>query len=508
MNYIIYSGGKDGFKFYNHSKNFPESYLSDLRDLYEKFRIIESASEYTVRGVRFAPLRDKFVLSVIYRNCRAKNESRREVAALNYLFEPDEVVNFFSGEIADNFKRHLEHSDKILENAGYKFEVSSDDLQYMGSNFSDAKKKALLASAVNAMNLIPDSDKFQTFVGCGSIGEAYDSLLWLLNEFPVGMRKNISFYLGPLAASETKEVSLVLMEEKFLEKAKEKSYAGSGNLTKLDFFKGVLAEVPKLPEQVTTFLSLSEKEKSTLKEIFKDSDDINSYWSCVSCIKNMGTPGGAVNFLLALGDELAVEYMFKEPIDEVIIENIYTYRNSFSNMKSFSRRINEEMKAINKRKAEAQKKEEETKKAEQKNQENSVKNSVKNDKKKKSKKGKNNTGYEEDVIEPTQETVGEERNDETTIYDVLYAFLENRKPVSHLMNAVLALFIIVVCDVVFFVLIAKFSFDGSKPAFSFEDISTFRYVLTILALNVINIPLGYIFISSALAFLKEKFNRK
>lgn len=513
MDYIIYSAGARGFSFYNSSTDFPEAYMRDLTYLYEHSRIVESASEYTTRGVRFAPLQDKYVLSVLYRKCFAPEESRLVIAGLNWILEPKEVDNLFSNDIADNFNKLFEKSDKFLLDNGYQFELSPDDLQYVSSDFSNDKMRTLLSSVIATYESMPSNDA-QVFVGCKEMGEAYESLFWLLNQLPVSLKKDISFYVGAVTGSETQDVALVLMKDTLLGKIASNGYSGTVPKKKIAFNRGDIVSAVTPPEQTSTFLCLSDKEKALLKKIFEESNNVNAFWKCVNCIEGLGKSSrGNIDFLLALGDELAVKFV-KEFVDENFILSVYKNRKLIANSPRLLFYIEDTAKAIIKRQEEKKKEEEEKEKrgAELLRQKNpqkelekpkeSVNKPVDKKKKEKNKKEKNNDNKKTEVKNMSIEA------DNATPQNSFTNLLEKCSSISHLAVVVLAAFVMLSLDILFLILILDVSFNDMKPQFSFEAISLKRYIVTILGLNVVNIPMGYILISSLVESLRARINRK
>ena len=82
--YVIYSGGGNGYQIYGAHPDFPEGSKKSVEPLYAKQKIVEQSGVEERRCYRFAPLRDRFLFSVIYKGCVCKEEKRTFFSTVNF----------------------------------------------------------------------------------------------------------------------------------------------------------------------------------------------------------------------------------------------------------------------------------------------------------------------------------------------------------------------------------------------------------------------------------------
>ena len=490
MQYIIYSNGANGYGFYKSSDNFQEKYKRDIEDLYTQSNIVNPDPNCDSRSMRFAPLNDKYLISVIYRNCTGNNESRRMIAGVNFVFDYEELEKLISAG-SKILIELLQRSDNILENEGYKFTADTYSLSEFQSVLSENCKSALLAAAYSAMDYADNGNyhnyRLQSFVGYKTLSEAFEMMLWMFNSVPVVFWKHLSVYVGATKASETMDITLALIEENALEYIdKQDEYSGTMPTPKVVQYGEGLSGGQYIPAYVNKYMVLSNNDLSLLKKVFQCTDDKSKFWELVTKLADdVKSENITKNCVDVLGEELTIKCIEKNIISEAafVLEasaNRSAFKGCNKLLELADSKIKQNQKAEDSQKGKASKK--------------------KNDKKSKSKK-KTQEASAEKAIDKSKE-----QEDTSGIFGFVSALLKNRF-LLYITIAVLSVLVIVSANAFAIEMSVKLFSEGLKIAL-LKTVPFSKFIFTIIGLNIVNIPAGFTFVASVIELFKMRSDNK
>ncbi len=301
--YIIYSGGANGYKLYAAHPDFPEEYREQVEALYVRQRIATGA-DALLHCYRFAPLKDRYIFSVIYKGCVCEGERRPFFATVNWLFTAQEADEFLGRNVQTGFARLAQQSDEILLANGYTFPKTQPIVSDYRESITVNAQKALLTAAYNAMRASTDEDKTlsaQVFLGCAQGESLFSPIFWLLNVIPPRMRRHISFHIGAVSAEETQGVSVaVTYDEMFAKMSATGDYVGTMAVRKIIVLKDTFSAFSEPVSVAEAFLLLSPEQKCRLNTLFLRSDKIDGFWKYIMAVyaKNTDMTKGAALAIL------------------------------------------------------------------------------------------------------------------------------------------------------------------------------------------------------------------
>ena len=245
--YIVYSGGAKGYGLYEDEKmRFPAEYREDVENLYVKNKIVGPVNDETDPFCyRFAPFKDKYLLSVIYKGCVCEEEKRPFFATVNWLFELKEAAAFLNRNIEQNIYSMKRKSDEVLCGMGYTIPQKDEPEESENYCITENAKGAVLSAAWYAMSAACGNGQLsaQAFIGCADNENLFAPLSCLVDFIPASMRRHVSFHIGATAAEETKGVALVIAYDKSLELMRAKgNFSGAMAVKKIVLIKDELLE--------------------------------------------------------------------------------------------------------------------------------------------------------------------------------------------------------------------------------------------------------------------------
>lgn len=566
MEYIIYSNGKDGYRLYDSSKNFPESYTEKVKSLYGNNGCIAVNNDSGDMSVRLAPLGEKYAVSVIFRNCNNLDDRRSMIATVNWILNDEEVSDLFAMDTKGGLHEIMRQSEEILKSKGYNLPGAS--LGSKGCHIYKEREKALMAAAYNTTkqgksgrNSVPDQ---QVFVGCESFVDAFEMTKNLFITLPTVFYKYLSIYIGATEASETYGSALVFMNKEKLKSVRNNSDYGGIRGKKLVECEGIISN--GVPLEVERYAQLDKHSLGKLNAFSKCiGDDPSLYWKIVKYLfehRSVST-FNLTALLDNVGEEFVIE-IFKNNLFEQTeewIRYIDSDRKTFLPYKKLMKYVEDRMIPINKQ-DEAKRKEEQRRKAEEQRRKEEEEQRRKEEEKqrkkeeaerKKAGKKKTNTSKNvnserdadehhyrndracEDVDQPEgngdaiakkifnsrkatavaetegsdvdKEAENESDQDNASLFGLTGSLMKSYK-FLYLAIAVLSFAVIVLVDVFAFSMATKLSAGDLNEELLNKAVTTQNYILTIVGLNFINIPVGFTLIASVVELIKDYLNRK
>ena len=523
MEYIIYSGGNNGYSLYSASANFPEAYKADIKTLYETNRIASNEnSNGTPFGIRMAPFADGYLISVIYRNCTGNGESRQMYAGINWFFSYETQIEMFLTD-KSSFADLLNKSNNILAENGYTFTALNTDISktsYIG--LSENEKKALMASVYSA-TVDNENGVVQAFAGYNKIEDAYDMLFWMYRSTPSSFWRYFKVYIGAASASETSTSHLVFMNNTTLAGIDQNEcYNNSMPVPKIATYNNNINGEIRIPEEVKTYLALSNDKIQQLNSKFSVSGNGELFWKHVIALSD-NTP--MAEKVKIIGEECILEYVKSGILtqDELITditknkaaykafpEIIALYDDLMAKQREEAEKIRHADKKhgkqvrvarTNKPKEPEKQPAEHTKLPEelpgkQETQKNKKADGIES---KENKKAKTKESTENITVLTAQQkklcfsSIAELLKNNTFLYSLISVF---------------SLLLLIMIDLLIIILVTGFSISGNAPAFTNHSISVKTYILTIICLNVVNLPLGYLSVASAFELFKTYRDKK
>lgn len=330
--YIIYSGGGKGYGLYASSPDFPDAYRNSVSDLYENQRIVaSSAAQGNHYCCRFAPLKDAYLLSVIYRDCTCAEENRSFFATVNWLFTAEEADELLGGDMRKPVLEYVLRSDLILEEAGYIFKMRESPMLCREASWSENEEKAYASAVYFATKAVCEDNgqlSAQVFVGCENERALFDNVFWALFDCPRRFRKFVSFYIGATAVSETFGVSLVVMHEAILDTiVAAGDYSGSMAVRKMTLLRDKFTSLFVPPATAEAYARLTNEQKQRAGVLFAAADQIEGYWQYVLAVSEQGE--GAVQgaaLVMLMGERAFLDALVADVFAEQEIETMCAER--------------------------------------------------------------------------------------------------------------------------------------------------------------------------------------
>ncbi len=312
---IVYSGGANGFNLYDVDPLFPAEYRESVKNLYEQQRIVGPSDDRTgARCYRFAPLEDRYVFSVIYKDCVCHAEKRPFFASVNWLFTAEEANDFLGNDVAYTLMHQIEESDDVLRRMEYTFPHDLPTFVDYHHEVPTSAEAVLMTAAYYATQAVYDNAplRAQVFLGCTADSSLFSPIFWLFSKIPVQMRRHISFHIGAVTAEETIGVSLaVTYDDLFAAMSSRGNYSGAMAVKKIIMLRSELVGLASPAALAEGLLALSPEEKRKLYHLFLCSDNAKGFWDYVKavCEKDTAKTKGASLALMigAQGFAAAVE---------------------------------------------------------------------------------------------------------------------------------------------------------------------------------------------------------
>ncbi len=304
--YIVYAGGAQGYRLYNAHPDFPDAYRESIVHLYEHQHIVGPTAADHRRCYRFAPVQDRYVLSVIYKDCTCIGESRSIFASVNWLFTPQEADAFYQDDMQVNFFECVQRSDALLQQAGYTIpDLSVTKLQPSAPLPQDTQT-ALMTAAYYATVAAHKQEMLrgQVFAGCDRDEGLFAKLFWLLRQLPTARRKDLSYHLGASAASESFGTALVLMYGDVLEAITAAgNYSGAMATQKITLVQDAITSFVPLPAGAKVFARLSEEDRRLAKLLFDNANGVE-YWQYLDHIAAQGAAPRGAGLMSLLSEDI------------------------------------------------------------------------------------------------------------------------------------------------------------------------------------------------------------
>ncbi len=288
--YIVYSGGANGYGLYDSHPNFPEEYRESVENLYVKQRIVATDnSEEEPFCYRFAPLKDRYLLSIIYKTCACDGEHRPFYATVNWLFTAKEIDVFWEKNPEQNIATAIQKSDEVLIGMGYRFPERQPINAEEDKTITENTRSALLTAAHQSLSAFSENRELsaQVFLGRAEEDDLFSPIFALLNTLPKYLRRHISFHIGAIAAEETKGVSLAITYNKYFELMSAKgNYNGSMAVRKIILIGDTFSAFSTVSSVATAYAQLSDDEKCRMEKLFSYSDNAEGYWKYILAVSN------------------------------------------------------------------------------------------------------------------------------------------------------------------------------------------------------------------------------
>lgn len=234
---VIYTNGKHGYKCYDTSRGFPKDYIEKIEEIGSRISDFEGD---TSTGVRFSPLGEKYLLSVIFRGITSEDEARVHHLAVNFLMDgadADELM-LIPYHLADKMFTALSERIAITREIPVPdgFTVS-EMMGKIQKRSATASVDADLAGSLLMGALCADpayNGSYQVFLACT---EPAKKLEWLLLRLPLSTRKLVSFHTNVRSASDSQQVTLSLCTADSLDRMSGENFAGGERSDKLKFYE-------------------------------------------------------------------------------------------------------------------------------------------------------------------------------------------------------------------------------------------------------------------------------
>lgn len=354
MDYIVYSSGVNGYAFYEESENFPKNIKSALEELYTKTMLMNPCEAFSV-GVRFAPVKDSFVLSVFFKGIMSQNEQRSHSAVISWVLSGPEADSLLGKNRLTQFSTLIKNSKALLESAGYsipEFDIpSSSD----NTDINSDKIRCLYSSLIFSNRAFCDVGynlSNQVFMGIDSKKEGFfDALFVFLKTLPSKFRKTLSFYVGACSAGDSYGVALTVFDDGVLSLIRSNNdFSGAMPLQKLIYSQGSLASSFVSCKEADIFLSLNNVDLEFLATVFKNSTDFERFLACAHKIKGMGVEFSQDFELLSiLGDSLSLVALENNCFSGAFLKTIHKEQKELDDMPLFLEALNNRFGGENKK---------------------------------------------------------------------------------------------------------------------------------------------------------------
>lgn len=340
MNYIVYSSGVNGYAFYEESENFPENIKTALEVLYTKSTLMNPCRNFSV-GVRFAPVKDRFVLSVFFKGIMSESEQRSHSAVVSWVLSSAEADSLLGKNRLTQFSTLIKNSRTLLQNSGYSIPeiniLNSSDCTEINSDKVRSLYSALIFSS-RAFNDNGYSLSNQVFMGIDSKREGFfDALFVFLEGLPSKFRKLLSFYAGAGNAGDSYGVALSVFDDGVLSSIRSNNdFSGAMPLQKLIYSEGSLASSFVSCKEADIFLGLNNVDLEFLATVFSSSTDFEKYLACAHKIKGLGVEFSQDFELLSiLGDSLSLVALQNNCFTGSFLKTVYKEQKSIDDMPLF-----------------------------------------------------------------------------------------------------------------------------------------------------------------------------
>lgn len=300
---IVYANRADGFDLYDRTKGFPDEYAKDIAAVCGRFGA--RGSERTC-SFRYAPLRDRYLFSVILSGISHSEESRVHYEAVNFLMTKDDADKLFRARFSVTLERLVRFAELVLD--------PSDELQLPSGPiqtevFTDAQ------DAPAPRKKVTDSGMYQAMLAgavCAAAGvgegkqvfaateDAAAQLDILISNMPLPLRKTLSFVAGAQSAADSEGVSLCLCSARRLSAIKQDGFAGGPATHKMIYMDGAFTNIePQLSGYAQTLAGLSVKEHKLAMQLLGGSEDWGLYLQIADCLG--GAPADTEGLLAIIG---------------------------------------------------------------------------------------------------------------------------------------------------------------------------------------------------------------
>ncbi len=481
MEHIIYScEGKD-YCLNGGTEGFPRHLIDQVSFLYSSTTIMATARVGFTYFVRYAPLDDRFLVSVIFKGVNTEQESRIHGAAVNYLLSKEEADTFWSGHIRNNFNAALEKAVRLLTEKGYNIPETKGFEEREISDYTEMSKRQALFAALDQANR-KDSPAEQTLLGLDEGEDPFDYLEWIAETLPVGIRRNLSFTVGASSVAETVGVTLGFFKNEDLSYfVRNNNFGGAANIVRLIFVEGGFVVDAFLPEQVKRVAELPTEELLRLKNLFKEDADMEKY---LILGESLSTGVFNLSLIQRLGEEVSVKAVRQDFFPESFIKELSKARKNLPVTLSAEIMLKEE--AIKERE-EKKKREEEEEKRRKKEEEKRAK-AEKHKKHEKPEKHeeseKDEKSYKGEHLRPKKEKKSSEKKK---------AFIQKAINITKMVLLVgltvsVAVIMVSVPVLLFYWAITSSDISGSGIFGTKIAISAFVYGLQIFILTITEIP--------------------
>lgn len=334
MKPIIYSSGENGYGLYRIQEEFPADAAHKIEALFNSTALLSSNRTDFSNFIRFSPLGDDYLLSIVFKGVFSDIERRIHSAAVNFLLNERERDEFFNGNIISNANFFLYKSADILRDRGYHIPEFSE-FQYPEDEYcpSVTEKQAILSSVLHFAKAYKEGAfKEQTFLGIESEKRSpFEILNWLVEVLPEHMRNKLSFCLGAECAGDTYGTGLNVFHNSDLKRMLDtNNFSGGMNTRLLIYVNGNFAVEDFLDERVRAVSSLSSEDLLRLREFFRDSDNFERYLS-VGAKLRLGDAAYDIELTELLGQTISVRAIEEGLFPDSFVEFLYKNRKKIAN---------------------------------------------------------------------------------------------------------------------------------------------------------------------------------
>lgn len=323
MERIIYSSGEKGYGLYGKTEGFPDSAVEEVARLYNTTALLSSGRNGFSYCIRFSPLGENYLFSVIFKGIVSQEETRIHSAAVNYLMNSDEADRFLCELPHKNFNLMLENAAGLLYERGYSIpELTAFEPPKISAYPELSKRQALFAAVEQADGVGGQAQ--QTLVGIDE-GESPLDIICLLSEaLPDRIRRKLSFTLGAESVAEATGVVLGIFRNQELSQIIDSnSFEGAMGIQRLIFLNGAFVIDTFLTERVKSIASLPPDKLELLKNLFAESDDAQRYIGVGSKIADGAYDAELIELM---GEELSVRAVRQDFFPRDFIKLLYKNR--------------------------------------------------------------------------------------------------------------------------------------------------------------------------------------
>ncbi|MBR3837655.1 MAG: hypothetical protein IKJ74_05845 [Clostridia bacterium] len=343
MKYIIYAGGSSGYQLYDGSSDFPKEYSAKIENLYANGRIVQEPldRERDYRCLRFAPLGDRFLFSVIYKGYGGNGDARGNAATVNWLFDPFEADDFFAAGFRGRMVDLIAESDSIVIERGYEIPLKKVALKGAFMPTFNAQSALFSAAYYSTLRTENERIKVQTYVGCNCEEDILNHLCRLYDCLPPKMRRLVSFHAGASSAAETKDAVLVLMLDDILRPMNRKDdFYGAPMVDRMilsgDAFSGGVA----VPEAAERYALIPDQKKEKLLNLLYNNDDAALFWDLVNT-ENYNDLFSATKLFSVLPEEIVLDCIRRRIFSVEHLEKVYRRREDFPHLPCVMEKLSE-----------------------------------------------------------------------------------------------------------------------------------------------------------------------